>query len=167
MYTTSVTLIKYDLFSCFQMLLIQNTHWEIPKLLELPRNYDAIFQTYRQKHCRNCTSIPHDPALCLICSQLLCFKETCCKKENVFECVQVSDCLFNNLRQHEIIVVRINVILWQICPLNSKYFLLDVYYQSHRVSHVHRVFIECQVPLDEHSTLGGIGNIISYLMMAE
>ena len=74
-----------------QLLLTSSPSWKAPQLLRLPTLFDQIFQFYRQRHCRTCDSQPKDPSLCLVCGQLVCFKERCCQVQNVFECVQASE----------------------------------------------------------------------------
>ncbi|XP_071748159.1 E3 ubiquitin-protein ligase UBR3 isoform X3 [Lepeophtheirus salmonis] len=60
-------------------LLCKNTLWAQPQLLQLPKNYDAIFQFYHKKECGVCHQVPKDPSICLLCGVLVCFKESCCR----------------------------------------------------------------------------------------
>ncbi|XP_074659002.1 E3 ubiquitin-protein ligase UBR3-like [Tubulanus polymorphus] len=71
-------------------LLLVNPVFYPPRLYALPNEYDAIFQYYRRKTCSTCLQQPKEPALCLVCGQLLCFKESCCKSQGMYECVQHS-----------------------------------------------------------------------------
>lgn len=68
-------------------LLFRDPHWALPRLLELPENYNTIFQYYHRKSCIVCTKVPKDPTLCLICGTFLCLKGLCCKQQNYCECV--------------------------------------------------------------------------------
>ncbi|KAG9460222.1 hypothetical protein GDO78_023207, partial [Eleutherodactylus coqui] len=70
-------------------LLIQETKWDLPRLLQLPEVYNTIFQYYHRKVCGVCTKVPKDPALCLVCGTFVCLKGLCCKQQNVCECVLV------------------------------------------------------------------------------
>ncbi|XP_068101659.1 E3 ubiquitin-protein ligase UBR3 isoform X3 [Hyperolius riggenbachi] len=71
-------------------LLIQETMWDLPRLLQLPEIYNTIFQYYHRKACSVCTKVPKDPALCLVCGTFVCLKGLCCKQQNYCECVQHS-----------------------------------------------------------------------------
>lgn len=64
--------------------LLQTHHklWSQPKLMELPQAYDIIFQYYHRKHCPNCSSVPKDPNICLICGAIVCMRDQCCKIPN-------------------------------------------------------------------------------------
>ncbi|XP_077128859.1 E3 ubiquitin-protein ligase UBR3 isoform X1 [Ranitomeya variabilis] len=68
-------------------LLIQETKWDLPRLLQLPDVYNTIFQYYHRKACSVCTKVPKDPALCLVCGTFVCLKGLCCKQQNFCECV--------------------------------------------------------------------------------
>uniref|UniRef100_A0A3P8TVA0 E3 ubiquitin-protein ligase n=1 Tax=Amphiprion percula TaxID=161767 RepID=A0A3P8TVA0_AMPPE len=62
-------------------LLIQDPQWAAPRLLQLPDNYNIIFQYYHRKACTSCKKVPKDPALCLVCGAFACLKGTCCKQQ--------------------------------------------------------------------------------------
>ena len=79
----------YGILSFFQSLLMVNTKWYQPHLINLPDHYYKIFQAYRSKTCPVCSNIPKDPCVCLICGVFLCFRESCCRQQHVYECVQV------------------------------------------------------------------------------
>ncbi|XP_061091060.1 E3 ubiquitin-protein ligase ubr3 isoform X3 [Conger conger] len=68
-------------------LLVQDPHWAGPHLLQLPENYNTIFQYYHGKSCTACSKVPKDPAVCLICGTLVCLKGLCCKQHGYCECV--------------------------------------------------------------------------------
>ncbi|XP_053090023.1 E3 ubiquitin-protein ligase ubr3 isoform X2 [Pangasianodon hypophthalmus] len=68
-------------------LLVQDPHWSAPRLLQLPDNYNTIFQYYHRKSCTVCNKTPKDPALCLVCGAFVCLKGLCCKQQGVCECV--------------------------------------------------------------------------------
>lgn len=77
-------------FVLLQSLLVQDTHWSAPRLLQLPDNYNTIFQYYHRKSCTVCNKTPKDPAVCLVCGAFVCLKGLCCKQQGVCECVLVS-----------------------------------------------------------------------------
>ncbi|XP_056610649.1 E3 ubiquitin-protein ligase ubr3 isoform X1 [Triplophysa dalaica] len=68
-------------------LLVQDPQWVAPRLLQLPDNYNTIFQYYHRKSCSSCNKTPKDPALCLVCGAFVCLKGHCCKQQGVCECV--------------------------------------------------------------------------------
>ncbi|XP_067891467.1 E3 ubiquitin-protein ligase ubr3 isoform X1 [Heterodontus francisci] len=68
-------------------LLIQDPQWSLPCLLQLPENYNTIFQYYHRKACVHCSKVPKDPALCLVCGTFVCLKGQCCKQQSYCECV--------------------------------------------------------------------------------
>ncbi|XP_025259737.1 E3 ubiquitin-protein ligase UBR3 [Theropithecus gelada] len=68
-------------------LLIQESKWKLPHLLQLPENYNTIFQYYHRKTCSVCTKVPKDPAVCLVCGTFVCLKGLCCKQQSYCECV--------------------------------------------------------------------------------
>uniref|UniRef100_A0A8C3H8A7 E3 ubiquitin-protein ligase n=1 Tax=Chrysemys picta bellii TaxID=8478 RepID=A0A8C3H8A7_CHRPI len=70
-----------------KVLLIQEPKWDLPCLLQLPENYNTIFQYYHRKTCTVCTKVPKDPAVCLVCGTFVCLKGLCCKQQSYCECV--------------------------------------------------------------------------------
>uniref|UniRef100_A0A8D0C5S4 E3 ubiquitin-protein ligase n=1 Tax=Salvator merianae TaxID=96440 RepID=A0A8D0C5S4_SALMN len=70
-----------------QILLIQEPKWDLPRLLQLPENYNTIFQYYHRKSCSVCSKVPKDPAVCLVCGTFVCLKGLCCKQQSYCECV--------------------------------------------------------------------------------
>jgi hypothetical protein len=72
-----------------QTLLVQDPQWGAPRLLQLPDNYNILFQYYHRKACSACQKVPKDPALCLVCGTFVCLKGPCCKQQGTCECVLV------------------------------------------------------------------------------
>uniref|UniRef100_A0A8B9LV10 E3 ubiquitin-protein ligase n=1 Tax=Astyanax mexicanus TaxID=7994 RepID=A0A8B9LV10_ASTMX len=70
-----------------QTLLVQDPQWAAPHLLQLPDNYNTIFQYYHRKSCSVCNKTPKDPVLCLVCGAFVCLKGLCCKQQGICECV--------------------------------------------------------------------------------
>ncbi|KAK2143057.1 hypothetical protein LSH36_882g00050 [Paralvinella palmiformis] len=101
-----------------RMLVSDSPLWNSPQLVKLPRDYDVIFRYYRKQTCDKCKSLPSDPALCLVCGKLVCFKQKCCRTvvknsvEEVFECVQhaidcgAGTCMFLIVNSSLIVVIR-------------------------------------------------------------
>lgn len=81
----------YFTFFCLSIplktLLVQDPQWAAPRLLQLPDNYNIIFQYYHRKACTACKKVPKDPALCLVCGAFVCLKGVCCKQQGICECV--------------------------------------------------------------------------------
>lgn len=88
--------INSTLLFTLQSLLTVNTQWFTSRLIQLPDQYYKIFQAYRKKTCPECSNIPKDPSICLVCGVFLCFRESCCRQLNVFECVQVREYMVDN-----------------------------------------------------------------------
>ncbi|KAL4222682.1 E3 ubiquitin-protein ligase ubr3 [Mactra antiquata] len=88
--TDLVKFINDDHAADGKSLLTVNTQWFTSKLIQLPDQYYKIFQAYRKKTCPVCSNIPKDPCICLVCGVFLCFRESCCRQQHLFECVQHS-----------------------------------------------------------------------------
>ena len=61
---------------------MDHRRWHMPRLLELPEQYDAIFQMYRNMKCPQCSRQPQSPSICLVCGTFVCFKEICCPSQS-------------------------------------------------------------------------------------
>lgn len=116
--------------SSLKTLLVQDPQWAAPRLLQLPDNYNIIFQYYHRKACTACKKVPKDPALCLVCGAFVCLKGVCCKQQGICECVLVSalkaepycdyHCLCKWLTDHIFVTV-----LWSVFV--KAYLMLVVY----------------------------------------
>ncbi|BFY97084.1 hypothetical protein BsWGS_00124 [Bradybaena similaris] len=73
-----------------KFLLQLSPNWQKPGLIKLHKRYYQIFQMYRSAKCAHCGNSPKDPAICLVCGKFLCFRETCCVQESVYESVRHS-----------------------------------------------------------------------------
>ena len=62
-----------------KQLLQVNILWKQPRLLRLPKQYDDIFAFYHKRPCKSCRTVPRDPTLCLLCGQMVCLRQDCCK----------------------------------------------------------------------------------------
>ncbi|KAK7077958.1 E3 ubiquitin-protein ligase ubr3 [Halocaridina rubra] len=138
-----------------------------PRLLRLPQSYDAIFQYYHRRQCPQCNSVPKDPCVCLLCGTIVCLRESCCKQQDVCECVQHAiDCgagtaIFLVINSSTVIVIRgPRVCLWGCVHLDSfgeedrdlkrgkplylsedRYHLLEQQWLSHSFDHTNKRWI--------------------------
>uniref|UniRef100_A0A3Q3LCK0 E3 ubiquitin-protein ligase n=1 Tax=Mastacembelus armatus TaxID=205130 RepID=A0A3Q3LCK0_9TELE len=87
-------------------LLVQDPQWAAPRLLQLPDNYNIIFQYYHRKACTSCKKVPKDPALCLVCGAFVCLKGVCCKQQGICECFLQSTGIFLLINASVIIIIR-------------------------------------------------------------
>ncbi|XP_046744693.1 E3 ubiquitin-protein ligase Ubr3 isoform X1 [Diprion similis] len=79
--------------SARSLITTQHIYWQVPKLLNLPREYEKIFTYYHERQCRQCHSVPQETTICLLCGTIVCLKQNCCKQQNVCEAVKHSvDC---------------------------------------------------------------------------
>jgi hypothetical protein len=80
-------------------------------LCELPATYHAIFERVDSFKCRRCSRAPREPALCLVCSAVLCMSEACCRLHGHYELTHhARDCspsggLFLLLRRSSVVLV--------------------------------------------------------------
>jgi len=70
-----------------RQLVAPGFSWQTPMLIKLPERYDQIFRHYRSAPCPQCNTVPKEPAVCLICGKICCFKSSnCCMMDNKREC---------------------------------------------------------------------------------
>lgn len=53
-------------------------HPVIYELLGLPRRLDQLIESTSTRRCNNCKTVPQEPAICLICGELVCQQSFCC-----------------------------------------------------------------------------------------
>lgn len=56
-----------------------------------------IFQYYHERQCRQCHSVPTEISICLLCGEIVCLKQNCCKQNNVCEAVEVHIIFLNDV----------------------------------------------------------------------
>lgn len=57
---------------------VELEHPIIYELLGLPRSIDTLIESTVTRKCRRCRTVPTDPAICLICGDLVCQQSYCC-----------------------------------------------------------------------------------------
>ncbi|EKX40376.1 hypothetical protein GUITHDRAFT_142869 [Guillardia theta CCMP2712] len=57
-----------------------------PSFIDLPRDFQELFQIVLKQPCRTCGMKPTEPALCFMCGAIVCAGGDCCKKEGRGEC---------------------------------------------------------------------------------
>jgi len=151
-----------------KLILQQCTLWNQPKLLDLPHDYDTIFQYFHRKQCSVCNTCPKDPSLCLVCGTFVCMRDQCCKQNsNLFEATSHSiNCgagtaIYLSVHSSTIVVVRgKRACLWGSVYLDSfgeedrelkrgkplflskeRYALLQQQWLLHRFDHTARKWI--------------------------
>lgn len=48
-------------------------------LITLPDRFDELLKRYLKEKCPKCDSVPRSPAVCLVCGQLCCLGDACCR----------------------------------------------------------------------------------------
>ncbi|CAD5119934.1 DgyrCDS8513 [Dimorphilus gyrociliatus] len=85
-----------------------------PKLIELPEKYEHFFSYHHKAKCPNCQIPPKEPAVCLSCGRIVCFKASCCREDGVYEAIKhTKECgagtnLFLLVNSSAILVLKIN-----------------------------------------------------------
>ncbi|KAG9290597.1 hypothetical protein G9A89_011560 [Geosiphon pyriformis] len=69
-----------------QKLAVRINHPAIFELVGLPNRLDSLFDTSLRKVCQKCKTVPHDPALCLLCGTFVCSQSYCCSEQERGEC---------------------------------------------------------------------------------
>ena len=57
-------------------------------LIDLPERFETLFAALPRAECMACNTHPTSPAICLLCSIVLCAGAACCKKDGVGECTR-------------------------------------------------------------------------------
>ncbi len=61
-------------------LLLEHPH--IYELVDLPHDLATLLQETQQRVCQRCKEVPADPALCLLCGEIVCYQSFCCQSED-------------------------------------------------------------------------------------
>lgn len=59
--------------------------WAAPRLLPLPKQFDLLFQRYHKAQCLKCRTAPKETLLCLVCGDVVCFRDSCCMSNSLTE----------------------------------------------------------------------------------
>ena len=60
-------------------LLLEHPH--IYELAQLPEDLAMLLQDTRRRACKKCSNVPPEPALCLLCGDVVCLQSLCCQSE--------------------------------------------------------------------------------------
>jgi len=63
---------------------------ETPRLANLSLQYDDLLNSLGTISCLNCQATPRSPAVCLVCSSIVCFNSNCCFHNGHGECFEHS-----------------------------------------------------------------------------
>ncbi|KAJ9477110.1 E3 ubiquitin-protein ligase UBR1 [Pseudozyma hubeiensis] len=61
-------------------LLLEHPH--IYELAKLPADLATLLQDTRRRPCKKCGNVPSEPALCLLCGDVVCLQSFCCQSED-------------------------------------------------------------------------------------
>jgi len=64
---------------------VQLEHPGIYELLGLPKHIDVLLESAVTRKCQRCRQVPNDPAICLICGELVCQQNFCCMDQDLGE----------------------------------------------------------------------------------
>ncbi|CAB4385880.1 unnamed protein product [Rhizophagus irregularis] len=66
----------------YQKIDVKVNHPAIFELVGLPKRLDSLFEESLKKVCKKCKTVPHDPALCLLCGTFVCSQSYCCSEND-------------------------------------------------------------------------------------
>ena len=55
---------------------------QVYELVDLPDDLATLLQETQERTCKRCGEVPADPALCLLCGEILCYQSFCCQSED-------------------------------------------------------------------------------------
>lgn len=64
----------------------------IYELVGLPKNIDLLIESSVSRRCKRCRKVPTDPAICLLCGELVCQQSYCCMDTEPGEDVMHGEC---------------------------------------------------------------------------
>ena len=62
------------------------------ELVTLPHHFDELIEASTSRRCPNCNTVPADPAICLLCGQLVCQQSYCCMDSDGGDEAQHGEC---------------------------------------------------------------------------
>lgn len=60
---------------------LQLEHPHVYELIPLPRELTKLIDYSQRRRCTRCREVPPDPAICLLCGELVCYQSFCCMDE--------------------------------------------------------------------------------------
>ncbi|CAI2174520.1 3024_t:CDS:10 [Funneliformis geosporum] len=66
----------------YRRIDVKVNHPAIFELVGLPKRLDSLFEESLKKVCEKCKTVPHDPALCLLCGTFVCSQSYCCSEND-------------------------------------------------------------------------------------
>ncbi|PWN27822.1 hypothetical protein BDZ90DRAFT_232210 [Jaminaea rosea] len=125
---------------------LQLEHPAIYELVHLPLDLTTLFQYTQRTVCRRCRTIPPDPALCLLCGELVCYQNFCCMDQSSErgECNRhVAVCggnvgLFFKIKANVIFALYYSNGMFSFSPYLDSHGEVDVGLQKGRPQRLHR-----------------------------
>ena len=66
----------------YQKIDVKINHPAIFELVGLPKRLDSLFEESLKNVCKKCKTVPHEPALCLLCGTFVCSQSYCCSEND-------------------------------------------------------------------------------------
>uniref|UniRef100_V5EW11 E3 ubiquitin-protein ligase n=2 Tax=Kalmanozyma brasiliensis (strain GHG001) TaxID=1365824 RepID=V5EW11_KALBG len=110
-------------------LLLEHPH--IYELAKLPADLATLLQDTRRRPCKKCGNVPPEPALCLLCGDVVCLQSFCCQSEDDGErgeCNQHMDACGGAIGAYFKIKSNLVLLLYQ---GNGTFHFLSPYLDSH------------------------------------
>ncbi|KIS71625.1 uncharacterized protein UMAG_00067 [Mycosarcoma maydis] len=110
-------------------LLLEHPH--IYELAKLPADLATLLQDTRRRPCKKCGNVPPEPALCLMCGDVVCLQSFCCQSEDDGErgeCNQHMDSCGGSVGAYFKIKSNLVLLLYQ---GNGTFHFLSPYLDSH------------------------------------
>ncbi|SPO19704.1 related to ubiquitin-protein ligase e3 component [Ustilago trichophora] len=110
-------------------LLLEHPH--IYELSKLPHDLATLLQDTRRRPCKKCNNVPPEPALCLLCGDVVCLQSFCCQSEDdgeKGECNQHMETCGGSIGAYFKIKSNLVLLLYQ---GNGTFHFLSPYLDSH------------------------------------
>ncbi|SNX81368.1 related to ubiquitin-protein ligase e3 component [Melanopsichium pennsylvanicum] len=110
-------------------LLLEHPH--IYELAKLPLDLATLLQDTRRRQCKKCNNVPPEPALCLLCGDVVCLQSFCCQSdddEGKGECNQHMESCGGAMGAYFKIKSNLVLLLYQ---GNGTFHFLSPYLDSH------------------------------------
>ncbi|SJX60083.1 related to ubiquitin-protein ligase e3 component [Sporisorium reilianum f. sp. reilianum] len=110
-------------------LLLEHPH--VYELARVPADLATLLQDTRRRACKKCAHVPPEPALCLLCGDVVCLQSFCCQSEDDGErgeCNQHMDVCGGSVGAYFKIKSNLVLLLYQ---GNGTFHFLSPYLDSH------------------------------------